>query len=120
MNASHQSAEPEHVAGARVYVLTLGALFLLTAATVAFAELDLGRWALAIALLIALTKAVIVALSFMHLRWDAPVLRAAVSLALLLMACCFALSFLDWGFRPQPSQPGTTLQSSALAARRSR
>jgi cytochrome c oxidase subunit 4 len=103
-----------------VYVLTLGALLVLTAATVAFAQIDLGRWALAVALAIALTKAVVVALFFMHLRWDAPVLRAAVSLALLLMACCYGLSFLDWGFRPQPSQAGTTLQSSALAARRLR
>ena len=49
-----------------------GSLIVLTWVTVAATTIDLGRFNLWIALLIAGVKAFLVALYFMHLRWDRP------------------------------------------------
>ncbi len=51
------------------YLVCWLALALLTGLTFGLAHLDLGDWALPLALLIAVTKATVVALFFMHL-WD--------------------------------------------------
>ncbi len=50
----------------------LGALMLLTIITVAVSEVDLGNANLFIAMIVASMKAALVALFFMHLRWDKP------------------------------------------------
>ncbi len=49
-----------------------GALMLLTVVTVAVTYIDLGKYNLWLALLIAGFKAFLVSLYFMHLRWDRP------------------------------------------------
>ena len=46
------------------------ALMVLTYITVTAAYIDLGNWNLIIAMVIATTKASLVVLFFMHLRWD--------------------------------------------------
>ena len=116
MDPSHEpSAAPEHISGLGMYTWTLGVLLVLTAATVGVAQLELGRWGLPVALAIAFVKAALVVLLFMHLRWDAPVLRAALTLALLLVGVAYGLSFLDWGLRPHPT--GGRQQSSRLLER---
>ncbi len=51
------------------YVVCWVALAVLTGLTFGLAHLELGRWALPVALAIAVSKAIIVALFFMHL-WD--------------------------------------------------
>jgi cytochrome c oxidase subunit 4 len=58
-------------AGLGRYVACWLALALLTGLTFALSTVHLGEWSLAVALLIAVTKASIVALFFMHL-WDHP------------------------------------------------
>jgi cytochrome c oxidase subunit 4 len=47
-----------------------GALMVLTVLTVAVSKLDLGAADLAVAMVIAIVKATLVALIFMHLLWD--------------------------------------------------
>ncbi len=55
------------------YLLAAGAaLLVLTVITVALHEVDFGELNLTVALVIAFIKATIVALIFMHLRWDRP------------------------------------------------
>jgi cytochrome c oxidase subunit 4 len=58
-----------HHAGAGRYIACWLALAVLTAATFSLSSVDLGAWALPVALIIAVTKSTIVALFFMHL-WD--------------------------------------------------
>ncbi len=70
----HAEAHPEvgHVVPVK-YLLGAGlALLVLTVVTVATHSVDMGEANLPVALTIAMVKAVIVALIFMHLRWDRP------------------------------------------------
>ncbi len=56
--------------GYRVYVAVFGGLVALTAATVAVSYVNLGIFNVVVALLIASAKASLVALFFMHLRFE--------------------------------------------------
>lgn len=71
--ASHGSHTVGHIVPTRL-LLTVGfALLLLTIFTVWTAKyVDLGEANIWLALAIALTKASLVVLYFMHLRWDSP------------------------------------------------
>jgi cytochrome c oxidase subunit 4 len=60
----------EHVVSPKVYVLILAALLVGTAATVWVAQHDLGPLNLAAALTIAVLKATLVVLFFMHLKYS--------------------------------------------------
>ena len=76
--AHHPHAEGEahpevgHVVPVRYLVGAGLALLVLTVVTVASHSVDMGEANLPVALAIAMVKAVIVALIFMHLRWDRP------------------------------------------------
>jgi cytochrome c oxidase subunit 4 len=52
----------------RVYLLVYVALLVLLVATVAVAYVDLGPWSVVVALTIAMIKALLVLLYFMHVR----------------------------------------------------
>ena len=79
-----------HVLPPRVLLGTAAALLALTAVTVASAQVDLGRLNVAVALAIAASKAALVALFFMHLKYQqrflAVVLGAAVAFAVLMVS----------------------------------
>jgi cytochrome c oxidase subunit 4 len=97
VEASRAHAE-KHVT-LRVLIATLVALLILTALTVGVTEvrwLDFGSSAnLWIALLIATVKATLVALYFMHLRYDRP-FNAVILIAVLMFAVLFCgLTLLD-------------------------
>ncbi len=61
-----------HIAPPRALLAVWGALAVLTVLTVTVAGIDLGKFNLWAALAIATTKAGLVALYFMHLRYDRP------------------------------------------------
>ena len=61
---SHGSGTP------KAYFAVFGALMALTGLTVWASFLHLGVWNTPVALAIAVTKALLVALIFMHLKWD--------------------------------------------------
>jgi cytochrome c oxidase subunit 4 len=61
-----------HVLPASVLLGVFGALMVLTAITVAVSYVDLGEVNLIVALAVATLKATLVALYFMHLRYDKP------------------------------------------------
>lgn len=94
--AHHPHAEGEahpevgHVVPVRYLVGAGLALIVLTAITVASHSVDMGEANLPVALAIAMVKATIVALIFMHLRWDRPfnllVLIGSIVFVLLLIA----------------------------------
>jgi cytochrome c oxidase subunit IV len=60
----------EHVSPAILYAKVLGALLVLTGLTYAVSFADLGPASLAVALLVAFTKATLVCAFFMHLKYD--------------------------------------------------
>jgi len=69
----------EHIVPVRVYVAVFVALIVLTATTTAVAFIDLGRMSTVIMLTIAVTKATLVVLYFMHLRYSDRLTRLVVS-----------------------------------------
>jgi len=60
----------EHVVSRKIYFGIFGALIALTALTVFIANFDLGSWNAIVALSIAVLKATLVVLYFMHVRWS--------------------------------------------------
>jgi cytochrome c oxidase subunit 4 len=72
-----------------------GALLVLTVLTVAITWVPLGNLAIWAALLIAVVKATLVALYFMHLRWDAPFNSIILACALLFVAIFIGATITD-------------------------
>ena len=69
-HSAHGKDHAPHVLPLKTYILTWVALIVLTILTVAASYFNFGTWNVVIALLIATTKATIVAAIFMHLRYD--------------------------------------------------
>ncbi|MCB9831113.1 MAG: cytochrome C oxidase subunit IV family protein [Planctomycetes bacterium] len=95
-NHDHHN-ELAHVMPVKVLLGVFGALLVLTGATVWVATHDLGRFDLSLALIIATVKAVLVALYFMHLRYD-KVFNAIVFVVGILFVILFiSLAVMDTG-----------------------
>jgi cytochrome c oxidase subunit 4 len=78
----------EHVVPRKVYFAVAAALMVLLVATYAAAQVDLGPFNIVVALAIAFTKAILVVLFFMEVRWSSRltwVVAAAGVLWLLLL-----------------------------------
>ncbi len=121
-HAEHDEHGMGHVVGYGPLFGTAFALILLTAVTVAVRYVDAGELNMPIALGIAGFKATLVALYFMHLRWDRPfnglVLVGSMVFAVLLMI--FVLMDTDQ-YEPQviegnPPSVQTVLDSVAPGA----
>jgi cytochrome c oxidase subunit 4 len=95
---SHAHAKHQH-GSAAIYVRTLIALLILTAITVAASYIDFGAGNVVIALFIATIKATIVALFFMHLRWDKPVNAVIACAGFLFLGIFLMFDFIDFGSR---------------------
>ena len=78
--------------------LIFGVLMVLTLVTVGVTEFDLGyNGNLMLAMVIALVKAALVGLYFMHLRWDAPLNGFILVASLLFVTLFITFSLLDTG-----------------------
>jgi len=91
---AHEDFHP-HVTPVWIYVATWVALMVLTAITYYASTLDLGLANLAIALIIATTKATIVALFFMHLKWDLRFHAIIFSFSLIFLGIFIAFTMYD-------------------------
>jgi cytochrome c oxidase subunit 4 len=93
------AAEPQHalahVMPLRVLAAVWIGLLALTVVTVAATKLDLGGMSLWIALGIATTKATLVALFFMHLRYDRPFNAIVFVTAFLFFLLFVGLALMD-------------------------
>ena len=64
------SSHAHHIVPLKVYLTIGAALLFLTAVTVWASYIDLGNWNIVVALVIAAFKASLVAMFFMHLKYD--------------------------------------------------
>jgi cytochrome c oxidase subunit 4 len=86
--------------GYRTYLAVYAALVCLTAVTVTSASLDIGRAAIAVVLAIAGTKAVLVLLYFMHLRYERRLLvKILMPIVVATLALFIGLTYTDILFR---------------------
>ena len=109
-----------HVVPIRMLAVTAIALLILTVVTVAIASYDFGKLNIWVALAIAVVKASLVLLFFMHLLWDRPFngLVFCVAIAFLALFIAFALTDtheyapdIDTGDSPNVVQQLTELES---------
>jgi cytochrome c oxidase subunit 4 len=68
----------EHIVTKKQYSLVFGALLLLTFVTTAVGMMDLGRLNVVVALVIAVIKATLVVLFFMHIYWSTKLTKVVV------------------------------------------
>ena len=96
----------QHHGGPKVYGAVLTVLLILTGITVAvsYVQFGTGMANVIIAMLIASIKASLVALFFMHLRWDKPVSAITFCAALFFLALFLMGCYTDYVSRP-PSEP---------------
>ena len=98
--SQHADAHAEHEhGGPAVYSATLVALLILTAITVGAAYIDLGTGNIVVALVIATIKATLVALFFMHLKWDKPVNRIIAISGFLFLGIFLMFDLIDMNAR---------------------
>lgn len=84
-----------HVVPGLVLVGVFVALLILTGLTVAATWVDLGPANLFIALAIATAKAILVAMYFMHLRYDHPFYGLVFAVSLIFLALFLGLTLVD-------------------------
>lgn len=95
MSTSHVHAGP------RLYAVVLAALLVLTGITVTVSYVDFGAPAVNVvaALAIASLKGALVALYFMHLRWDKPLYSVIFVAGLFFLGLLLMLTFIDMDTR---------------------
>ena len=105
---AHQEGHPEvgHVVPLKLLFGVLGALLFLTFITVAVTWVDLGEFNLAIALFIAVVKASLVLLFFMHLIWDRPFNAIIMIASIALVVLFIGLAMVDRGAYQPDLIPG--------------
>jgi cytochrome c oxidase subunit 4 len=84
-----------HIVPIRVYVLVFLALLVGTAATVGAALIDLGKFNVVVALLIACIKASLVVLFFMHVYYSSKMTKAIVIGGLCTLMILFFFTLTD-------------------------
>jgi cytochrome c oxidase subunit IV len=93
----HDSGHLAHVMPVAVLLGVFAALIVLTVVTVAATWFELGTWSLLVALGIATVKGTLVALYFMHLRYDNPFHALLFVGGLAFLALFLGLTMLDTG-----------------------
>jgi cytochrome c oxidase subunit IV len=97
----------EHVVPLSTYVAVFVALLILTALTTGMAWVDMGRWNLVVALVIAVCKATLVVLFFMHAKYNKGLSRIALIAAVFWLGIMITFTLSDeltrvWEINPQP------------------
>ncbi len=93
------SNEKHHIVPYYVYVVILGALIVLTFASIGITSIELGSLTVAAALLFAVVKTYLVLIYFMHLKYDKPYIGIMVGAVFLLFVVVIIITFLDYLYR---------------------
>jgi cytochrome c oxidase subunit 4 len=88
-----------HIVPYRVYVFVLLTLVSLTLTSVLITHIDLGKVAIAGALLIACTKSSLVLWHFMHLKYENRIIISMVALVVFVFGALLILTFIDYLYR---------------------
>jgi cytochrome c oxidase subunit 4 len=106
-NNAHSHDEQGHVVPVSTFFKVLVALLVLTVITVLAAQVDLGKWNIAGALVIASIKASLVILVFMHGKYENKIIWTYILIPFVLLAIMIGGVFTDDPFRdkPQPVKP---------------
>jgi len=100
------TAGSDHVVSVKLYLATFSALMVLTALTVWMAFLDLGPLNLVAALGVAVTKATLVVLFFMHVKYSSKLTWLVAASGFFFLAIMIALTMSDIVSRGWLGTPG--------------
>ena len=104
-----------HIAPVKSYETVFGTLMVLTSITVVAAFTNLGSFNFPVALAIAITKATLVILFFMHVKYSSKLTKFVVASCLFFLACLFGLTFTDYLSRGWFASPrGTTMAGTQV------
>ena len=95
-----------HVSPVSVYFTIFMALMVMTGLTVAAAYVNLGIFNPAVALAIAIFKATLVILYFMHVKYSSHLTKLTVAVGLFFLIILLTLTLVDYasrGFLPMPA-----------------
>ena len=96
MTDNHSQADhKDHVLPVNLYLGVGAVLFFLTIITVAVSKIDLGQFNLIVAMIIAIIKASIVGLFFMHLLWDRRFYMSAMLISVLFLGVFIIITMSD-------------------------
>ncbi len=90
---------PDHIVPRRTYYLIFAALMALTTVTVAVAFFDLGPLNSLAAMAIAIVKATLVVLFFMHVKYSTRLTKAVVTGSVFWLLILLALTVADYATR---------------------
>ena len=88
-----------HISPKSTYYAIFGALMVLTAITVGVAFIHLGSLNFPVALAIAILKATLVILFFMHVKYSSRLTKMIVGMAFFFLAILLLLTLTDYGSR---------------------
>jgi cytochrome c oxidase subunit 4 len=86
----------DHVVSPRLYIAVFVALLVLTGITVWAAGEDFGAYNTAVAVAIACTKATLVILFFMHVRWGGKLVQLFVASGFIWLGILLAITLADY------------------------
>ncbi len=92
-------SEHEHIVSYKVIVIIWLVLLVLTGVTVAVSYVDLGALNIWIALGIASTKSALVISFFMHMKYERPIFKLSLLVALCILAIFVGFIFFDVLYR---------------------
>lgn len=85
-----------HVSPRSLYYAIFGALMVLTAVTVGVAFINLGPFNFPVAISIAIVKATLVILFFMHVKYSSRLTKLIVATGIFFLGVLFALTLTDY------------------------
>ncbi len=100
------SAGSDHVVSLKLYFAIFAALMVLTAVTVWVAFIDLGTMNTVVALAVAVTKATLVILFFMHVKYSTRLTWLVVASGFFFLAIMLAFTMADMVSRGWLGTPG--------------
>jgi cytochrome c oxidase subunit IV len=100
------SSSPVHVLPVRAYVGIFAILIVLTGVTVTVAFQDLGPLNNIVALTIAVTKATLVILYFMHAKYSSRLIKLIIPSAFIWLLILIVFTLFDFGTRGMLGVPG--------------
>ena len=115
-----------HISPKSTYYAIFGALMVLTGVTVAVAFVNLGVFNFPVALAIAITKATLVILFFMHVKYSSRLTKMIVAMSFFFLFIMFGLTMTDYLSRGWYASPrgtagaGTSVGISTTAPERTR
>ena len=95
-----------HISPKSTYYAIFAALMVLTAVTVGVAFVNLGSFNFPVALAIAITKATLVILFFMHVKYSSQLTKLFVGMAFFFLSILFVLTMSDYLSRGLRTYPG--------------